>query len=455
MNKVIENILLAYSNGSLSKNMLKLKNKIEETIGKKLSPKEFAQYIYDKEVMKHKEATAGEQELANAFAYTCQEAKGGKYSDNKPFWLRVWDADTRLNYGGKPVELNEISHLVNLEQWKQDIPGFIAHNPESKVKLNNQDAKFDFENGVLSLYMNPSDKNIHKGLREGIIKPSIEVAFPEYMYNADDNMLKSYLKVNGLGLMEDGKQMGANVGPGEPNKTAVGGKDNMGEGEEGGEPTEAEKFQTELKSLVEKSPKDVLAKKDEYIKKYEGFKDEEFKIYPRTDFEKFIKDTSDDVDEDEDEDEEGMSEAEKQLRKENAEHRKALEEIKAKLKENEQRSKAKDEVLAKLEESLIKIELDNAKKEGIAKKTIMVKEDMTLDEIRARIEEVRSLKEAILDGVPEEEVDPFIKRKKKPLKDEKGNLSEEYYNTLNKELNPSSARKFAKPLKGYDPYNRE
>ena len=253
--KIIESIVEAIKNNRLSKNLKSFKESVEKEMKKALSPEEFAIYVFDNEIKNGNDAVAGEVELANAYAYFSQEAQGGK-DEEGPFWLNIWDADTKLNYGGKAVELNELSHVINLDQWKKNVEGHRHHNPKSKVDLNVDDAKFDFDNGKLHLHINPTDKNIHKGLREGVIKPSIEVAFPDYMLDSENNKLNSYVKVKGLGLMEDGRQMGEKVGPGEPGQSAFGGKDMAEEGND--QPTEAEKFQVELKSALEKDPKAVL-----------------------------------------------------------------------------------------------------------------------------------------------------------------------------------------------------
>lgn len=443
---VIANIVSAFSRGKLSKNMIEFKRLVEQKVGKVLNASEFAEYLYDNEILKHKEAVAGDEELAHVFAYFDQDALGGNTGDDTdPFWLKVWDADTRLNYGGKPVQLNELANYHNLNQWKVDIPGHLKHNSNNVEELNNTDAKFDFENGSLFLKMNPTDKNVHKGLREGIIKPSIEVAFPEYMYDADNEIIKSYVKVNGLGLMADGKQMGLNVGPANPNKMALGGK-NMADGDNKDEPTEADKFQTELKSQMDKEPEKVYEQREDHLKKIETFKiTGDFK----KDFDTFLeknKPQVDDVD---------LSESDKfeaKLKEVLDKHKKEMEDVKTLLEENSQKSKQKDDVLAKLQQNLITIELENAKKEGFATKTILVREDMTLDEIQARVSEIRAIREALFEGVPEEDVPPFIKKVTKPNKDKDGNLSDDYYKTLDEGLTKEVNKKFSSPLEGYNPH---
>lgn len=443
--KIIKSIVSAFEKGKLSKAMLKLKDDLEKKSGATLNAVAFATYIYDNEIHIDKSAVAGDEELANAYAYFSQEAMGGKEEgDDDPFWLNVWDADTRLNYGGKPVELNELSHIVNLDQWKENVEGHLKHNPNTKTELHNTDAKFDFENGALFLYMNPEDKDIHKGLREGVIKPSIEVGFPDYMYDDTTNKLKSYSKVKGLGLMADGKQMGVNVGPLVPNETALGGNE-MAENE-GGEPTEAEKFQTELKADMEKDPKTVVEKKDEYLKKIGDLKIEgEFK----TAFELFLEKNKP-------EDEPPKSDEDKfkaEIKAMADQHQKEMEELKVLLTENKQKSEAKDEALAKIEADMIKVELENAKRAGISKKHILKRKDMTLDEVRQEIQLYRNVIEALNKGDPDEGVPPIIQQTKETYKDGRGNLTDDGYAALNSQLTPTKAKRFSQPLKGYNPYD--
>jgi len=441
--KIINSIVTAYKNGKLSKNMVQFKKEVEEKLGTQINALAFATYIYDNEINVEHAAVAGEAELANAFAYFSQEAMGGQDGAGSPFWLKVWDSDTRLNYGGKPVELNELSHIINLNQWKEDIAGHLKHDPDSVTKLNNEDAKFDFDNGSLFLKMNPEEKHIHEGLRSGIIKPSIEVGFPDYMYNSLTNKLKSYSKVKGLGLMEDGKQMGLNVGPRVPNETALGGKDMADE--TGGEPTETEKFQTELKSEMDKNPKTVVEKKDEYLKQIDTLKIEgEFK----TAFELFLEKNKPEVKE------EIVLTGEDALKEEiktmALNHQKEMETLKAMLEDNQQKSKVKDEAIAKIEKDMIQIELKNAERDGIASEFILEKEDMSLDEVKAKVSSVLGMKKAFLEGVPEKGMLPFIKKVNEPKKDGKGNISEEYFEVLDKGLAPTGKRSMLKPLPGYE-----
>ena len=110
--KVISSIVESYRAKKLSKALVQLKTAIETKLNKVLTPEEFADYVYTNEIEKNIQAVAGDMPLANAYAYFTDEALGGKTEDDEPFWLNVWDADTKLNYGGKPVELNELDQVT-------------------------------------------------------------------------------------------------------------------------------------------------------------------------------------------------------------------------------------------------------------------------------------------------------------------------------------------------------
>lgn len=138
--------------------------------------------------------------------------------DEDGLWLSVASPETKLvGRDGRLYSLDDVAHLLAVDDWKQVNKAHIDHNENDEYPIEIKDVKYDFKGG-LYLKVN-ADDNIKQLLREGVLKPSIEIYAP----GVEDNLIKYYKPV-GLGLMLVGKPRHPLGGPSEVPETAVGGE---------------------------------------------------------------------------------------------------------------------------------------------------------------------------------------------------------------------------------------
>jgi len=424
MGEIAEKIARHLKSGRISATMQKMVANIRKD-NPKASFEDIADIISEMvtDVKTNRSAKGGE--MHKAFAYSTQAAEGGNRTGigDEPIWQKVIDPDTKLNSVFGAVAVDEIAHLVALDQWKDVdgvIKGHIDHNVENIEDLYIKDAKYELNEG-LSLLMKPANKKIYEGLKKGEIKPSIEIDFYEDNYDGSERVVKFY-KPTGLGLMVEGQAMGETVGPHTPDMAnAIGGK-----GMTDAYPSVEEKVKVFFED-VEKNKETILDKKDEYQGKLkELFGDKEVPKEYLDKFEVFFKKEEDNSDDNTDD------EKYKKLVKE-------LEEMRTKTKLFEETNAKKDELLKQSQETAKKMDelliAQAIKSSPYSDKLVLVRNNMTYEEVVKQIEYLHELDKYRREGMPDKDVPPMFPGER-PVKDRdaKGNFTQDAYKVREKEL---------------------
>jgi len=445
----------ACMNAKMSKPMIEFKKRLDTEKGCRMTCKDFSMAAKAAvELAKKSEAHGGEEDdsYAEAFFTDVSEAYGGDTSDGEPFWVLATEWDTMLNDRtiGR-ISVNPIAHMAAIDerQWvNKSIVGHIDHKKDQEIDINVSDARWEFGKGLF-LEVNPSVKRIYDGMKENIIKPSIEIrTFPDTGFSGKT---ANFYKAKGLGLMVDKNAMGINVGADNPDEEGsfAGGGDVMADEElsveqiktETGKWTE-EGFEVpaidETKSIEDnrKVFKDLTGKIEFARKQKKVLEkvDEDTKKDLTSILNKLEKlDNIDEIQKKVDEMVKANETPQEGWEADKVKMLKTIAELTTDNKTHEDKNKAFENILK-----------DNYLTEKKYPKEIVtppgkVYEDMSLDEIKVEVYRVDSIKKLALEGIADKDIEPWFGAKKDSEMKKDGRLTEKGKETLDVLLKNSNA----------------
>lgn len=412
--EMVNKIEQAIKAGKLSKRMKQLVARLrKERPG--ITLRQIAEAIVSMIENKRKSRKALGGDMFSAYGLWTQINDRGEeqITSDGPFWLNIMGPKTALRTDFGPKFPDDIAMIDLVDRLKPELKNLKGHrnhrmnDPKYTYELNASDIKYEFDKGV-SVYINPADKEIYHALKTGKAKPSPEVLF------SDEDLEEDYIthlgEFKGLGIMIEKDSVDPTLGPHEPDMRIALGGESMTE--------EETKFEEALKGAreqFENDPKAFLEKREEFETSFKEISEnipdtvlKEFKVMLFDASEKVKASQSDDSD---DQHGEGTPEGEGQ----ETEAEKRLKELQDKLsktvkelKDTKMAEKQKSEKLDELQKTLIDIEIEKSP----YPKDLIYREGMSLDDVKAKIEELNALKKFLEEGNPEKQVPPMAGVKK-------------------------------------------
>jgi len=409
--EMVNKIAKAIQSGKISKRMKSLVERMrKERPG--ITIRQIAEAIVAMIENKRKNRSAQGGDLFSAFGlWTQVDDNGGiELTSKEPFWLNIMGPNTalRTDFGSKFVD--DVAMIDLFERLKKEPNKIVGHrnhrmkDEKARYDLNISDVKYEFDKGI-SVLMNPTDREIYQAFKTGKAKPSPEIGF------SDEDLEEDYIlhvgDFKGLGVMIEKDAVDPTLGPHNPDPNLALGGEQMTDEEK-----KFEEVINEAKEIFEKDPKKLLEEKDNIFEKIKGVSeeipDDVSKELKAMFFDAFTKTQENPPEGGGNEGDEGDGKKEPPEGEPDEKERKIkeletqLSKTLASLKEIKTEGKKKEELLEEANKTLIEIEISKAK----YPKEMIYRDGMTLEDVKAKIEEYDALEKFWKEGNPEKKIPP-------------------------------------------------